>query len=158
MSKIVSFFKRPRNIYFSMIMMLTLVTGLVSISFSYYIDESSTNGLLKLTKVDNRLQSDELVDGYISLAPHETKEIKVYVMSNNDFESKYALYYKTDSNAKVISSVNLDESIGSKEVQEYELFVANFDDKDATVFLGIENGKIDADIEVDGNLVEIAEQ
>ena len=157
MSNIKSFFTRPRNIYFSLILMITLVTGLFSISFSYYIDESNTNGLLKLKKVDNRIQSDDLVDGYLSLAPHETKNITLYVMSNNSFESKYALYYKTDEDVKVISGEEIDDTISSKEVKKYELLVSNFEDTEAKVYIGIENGQIDDEIEVDGSIVEVSE-
>ena len=84
-----SFIKKPRNVYFSIVAMLTIVAGLASISFSYYIDESSTEGILKYNAIDNRLQSPDLVDGNVALAPHETKEIELYVMSNNSFMSQY---------------------------------------------------------------------
>ena len=157
MSKIKSFINRPRNIYFSIVLMLTLVSGLFSISFSYYIDESNTEGLLKVKSVDNRIQCDDLVDGYVTLAPHETKEINLYVMSNNNSLSKFALYYKTEDDAKVLSNVSIDETIDAKEVQQYELLVSNFESNPASIYIGILNGKIGDDLEVDGNLIEVTE-
>ncbi|MCH5167075.1 MAG: hypothetical protein J1F35_04195 [Erysipelotrichales bacterium] len=157
MSKIQTFVKKPRNIYFSIILMLTLVTGLFSISFSYYIDESSTNGLLTVKGVDNRLQSDDLTDGIVALAPHETKTITVNIMSNNSYDSKYALYYKSDNDVKVLSTLEMDEIIKSKEVQQYELIVSNFEENPASVFIGIVNGQVDAEVSVPGSLIEVEE-
>ena len=157
MSKIKAFINKPRNIYFSIILMLTLVTGLFSISFSYYIDESNTNGLLTVKGVDNILQSDDLTDGIVGLAPHESKTIKVNIMSNNSYESKYALYYKSNNDVKVFSTLAMDEIIKSKEVQEYELIVSNFEDNPSSVYIGIVNGLVDAEVSVPGNLVEVEE-
>lgn len=157
MKKMVDFLKRPRNVYFSIIVMLTVVTGLVSISFSYYVDESVNNGIIRFSTVDNRLQSDDLVDGYITLASHETKTIKVYIMSNNNFESKFKLYYKTDGNAQVSSEVVLDETIDSKEAYSYELYVSNFEDKENKVFIGISSAYLDDELQIDGTEVQVFE-
>lgn len=157
MKFIKEFIKKPRNVYFSIILMLTLVTGLVSISFSYYIDESSTEGELKFTKIDNRIQSPDLIDGNISLAPHETKEITLYIMSNNDFQSKYKLIYNTDKNVKIFSETPLDEVIDAKEVKDYKLIVSNFEDESVTFELKILSNEINKTIEFVGNTVEVLE-
>ena len=76
-----NFFKRKRNIYFSILFMLTVVMGLFSISFSYYVDESSKMGLLKINEIDNRLQSDALTNGTITVNPQETVEFSIYVIN-----------------------------------------------------------------------------
>ena len=157
MDKVKSFIAKPRNIYFSLMLLVTLVAGLFSISFSYYIDESSTEGLLKVKNIDNRIQSDDLVDGVVSLAPHETKTINLYVMSNNNRETKYKIYYKTDKNAKVLSDVELDETINANEVHQYTLMVSNLEDDPADVFIDIANAELDGEISFDGEPVEIAE-
>lgn len=157
MKNLYNFLKRPRNVYFSIVAMLTVVTGLVSISFSYYVDESTNSGLIKFSSIDNRIQSDDLVDGYITLSGHETKTITVYVMSNNNFESKFKLYYKTDGNAQVSSDVVLDETIESKEVYAYDLYVSNFDDKENKVYIGISNAYLDDSVQFDGKEIEIFE-
>lgn len=157
MKKILDFLKRPRNVYFSIIVMLTVVTGLVSISFSYYVDESSNGGVIRLSSIDNRLQSDDLEDSYLTLAAHETKTIKVYVMSNNNFESKFKLYYKTDDNIQVSSEVILDETIDSKEVYSYDLDVSNFGDNESKVYIGISSAYLDEEITFDGEEVKILE-
>lgn len=157
MKFIKNFVKKPRNVYFSIIAMMTIISGLVSISFSYYIDESSTEGELKFTKIDNRIQSPDLIDGNISLAPHETKEITLYIMSNNDFQSKYKLIYNTDKNVKIFSETPLDEVIDAKEVKDYKLIVSNFEDESVTFELKILSNEINKTIEFVGNTVEVLE-
>ncbi len=154
MKKVLDFLKRPRNVYFSIVVMLTLVTGLVSISFSYYVDESTNSGVIKYSTVDNRLQSDDLQDGYITLGKKESKTIKVYVMSNNNYESKFKLYYKADGNAQVSSEVKLDETIGSKEVYSYELYVSNLEDQENKIYIGINSSYMDEEVQVDGKKIE----
>lgn len=157
MKKILDFLKKPRNVYFSIVVMLTVVTGLVSISFSYYVDESTNRGIIKYSTIDNRIQSDDLQNGYITLSGHETKMIKVYVMSNNNYQSKFKLYYKTDGNAQVSSEIALDETINSKEVYSYELYVSNFEEKENKVYIGISSAYMDEDIKIDGKEIEILE-
>lgn len=157
MKKVLVFLKRPRNVYFSIIVMLTVVTGLVSISFSYYVDESTNSGIIRFSTIDNRLQSDDLVDGYLTLDAHETKTINVYIMSNNNFESKYKLYYKTDGNIQVSSEVILDETINSKDVHSYELYLSNFEDKENKVYIGISNAYLGEEVVIDGEEIQIFE-
>ncbi len=157
MKFIKSFVKKPRNVYFSIIAMMTVVSCLASISFSYYIDESSTEGMLKFDTIDNRIQSPDLVDGNIALAPHETKEISLYVMSNNDMESKYKLIYNTDKNVKIYTNTSIDETIDAKEVKNYTLTVSNFEDEPVTFELKILSSSMSADIPFNGNEIEVIE-
>lgn len=157
MKFIKSFVKKPRNVYFSIIAMMTVVSCLASISFSYYIDESSTEGMLKFDTIDNRIQSPDLVDGNLALAPHETKEINLYVMSNNDMESKYKLIYNTDKNVKIYTNTSIDETIDAKEVKNYALTVSNFEDEPVTFELKILSSSMSADIPFNGNEIEVIE-
>lgn len=157
MNKIISFLKKPRNVYFSIIVMLTCVTGLFSISFSYYVPKTSNSGVIKYQTIDNRIQSSDLIDGYITLNSKETRFIKVYVMSNNDFKSKFKLYYNSLDDVKVYSEVELDSEIDKNEVYAYDLSVSNFSDKEAKVYIGISSALIDNDINIDGKEIELFE-
>lgn len=157
MKFIKSFIKKPRNVYFSIIAMMTVVTCLVSISFSYYIDESSMDGLLEFVEIDNRIQSPDLVDGNVSLAPHETKEIEIYVMSNNTFDSKYKLIYNTDKNVKVFTDTLMDDVISAKEVKNYKLTLSNFEDESVSFELKLISSDINSEVQFDGNEIEILE-
>lgn len=158
MKFIKEFIKKPRNIYFGIILMLTLVTGLVSVSFSYFIDESSTEGVLKFAEIDNRIQSPDLVDKNVSLAPHETKEIDIYVMSNNNFDTDFSLIYKTNDDVKVYSDRKLSTTLTAKEVQNYHLVISNYGDSAANLELDIVSfNKGEMQESIDGNIVEVLE-
>lgn len=157
MKFIKSFVKKPRNVYFSIIAMLTVVSGLVSISFSYFIDESSTEGVMEFKEIDNRIQSPDLVDGNIALAPHETKEIELYIMSNNNMTTKYKLVYDTDKNVKIYTDQEMDETIEAKEVKNYKLTVSNFEDTSVQFELKILSSNINTDITTNSKIVEVLE-
>lgn len=155
MSKIKSFFNKPRNVYFSLILMLTVVTGLVSITFSYYVDESpNKTKLVSLSVVDNKIQSDSLKDGKITIPANSTIDLTLYVMSNNNFDSKYNLFYNTSSDkTKVYSIDEIDEEIGAHDVQEVNLTVENYDKRNVEVSIDIASGYIGKDIEISGNKI-----
>lgn len=157
MKFIKSFVKKPRNVYFSIIAMLTVVSCLVSISFSYYIDESSTEGVLQFSNIDNRMQSPDLVDGNVSLAPHETKEIELYVMSNNTYDTKYKLIYNTDKNVKVYTDGVIDDVIGPKEVKNFTLILSNFEDESVSFELKIYSSDINHDVVFNGTEIDVLE-
>ncbi len=157
MRKVFSFFKRPRNMYFSIVVMFSLVMGLVSVSFSYYVPDTSVSGVAKLKRVDNRIQANELNDGYIVVGPHETKNVSLYVMSNNDFKSQYKIFYKTDGNVKVLSEMEAGGVIDAHGVLVHELMVANFEDVSTDVYIGIDSSYLDTEIFLSGEKVELLE-
>lgn len=156
MSKFIEFIKKPKNIYFSIVAMLTLVTGLASISFSY-VDETNTAGVLKLSEVDNRIDCGNIDNCIVFLNPHETIDVPVYVISNNDYDSAFVLYSKSDKDALFMSSYRIDEQILSKSMIKYNLKASNFSDEEATLELKIKSAKNINDITVDGDLIHIIE-
>lgn len=151
-----NFFKRKRNIYFSIIFMLTIVMGLFSISFSYYVDESSRTGLYKINQIDNRLQSDALTNGTITVSAQETVEFNVYVISNNNFESKYELYYQTknEDDIKVYTVDEIKETIPSHSVYEYKIVVENYDDNSVNVTFGVASSDMAGEVKSPGVVIE----
>lgn len=147
MKKTLDYMKKPRNIYFSIILMLTLVTGLVSISFSYYVNESNDNkNVLKLSKVDNRVQSDYLQDGIISIKGNEILSFKVYVISNNNFESIYKLFYKTKNKDIKVYKDESKDTIGANDVHEINITIENISTKDEDVQIGIVSGYVGSEL------------
>lgn len=148
MEKVKAFFIKPKNIYLSLLFMFILVMGLTSISFSYYVDESTNNTkLVELKKIDNRLTSDELVDGKLILGPNETKDIVLYVMNNNDFDTIYKLLYSVDSEyVDVVLNNDINETINAKDVHMIDLTVENYDDKTLEVLFDIESGYVGSKI------------
>lgn len=142
MDKFRKFVSKPRNMYMVIIAMLTIVTGLASVSFSFYIDESNPDSArLQMAFVDNRLQSDELINGRIIVHPGEIKKIKAYVMSNNEDISFYKLFYRSASkNVKVYYTGTLKSEIGAHDVHEVELVLESTDVRDVTINLGVLSG------------------
>ena len=149
MDRVRAFFTRPKNLYLSVLLMFTVVMGLASISFSYYVDESTNNTkLVELNVIDNRITSDELIDGKIVLGPQETKEIEVYVMSNNDFDTEYELYYLVDSEyVEVVTSDNTKGTLGSKDVHMINLVIENYEEKEVEVLIGMKYKETIIDID-----------
>lgn len=147
MKKIAEYLKKPRNIYFYLVIMATIVTGLMSVTFSYYMEESANNTkIVTLSKVDNRIQGDMLVDGKITVPENQTINTDLYVMSNNNFYSSYKLYYQSDNNVSVHSLNNIEGNIGPYDVQKVTLTLTNNESIPVSIPIGIENGYIDKEI------------
>lgn len=155
MKYVKAFIQKPRNMYFSIILMLTLVMGLVSVSFSYYVDESSRPGVLKNVNVDNRLQITGYAGNKISFEPHETKELEVYIMSNNDFSSVYKIYYNKGVNVYVYADTKISGVITAKEVQKYKFMITNNEEVPVEFELGLASATLNGSVDVDSNLVEL---
>lgn len=150
MTKVLGFFNRPRNMYFSILVMLTVVTGLVSISFSYYIDESTNSNIIEVSRVDNRLYSEDMVNGYVTISANESRTLNIYIMSNNNFDSNFKLYYRAEDNVIVNSSKSINNLISAHDVQQYEIVIKNNEAKEVKVYLGIANGYVGKNIEING--------
>ena len=136
--------------------MLTIVMGLFSISFSYYVDESSRTGLYKINEIDNRLQSDALNNGVITVNAQETVEFHVYVISNNNFESKFELYYQTKNtdNLEIYSVDEIKSSIPSHSVYEYKIVIENYNESSVEVTFGVASSYMQSDVNSPGIVIE----
>lgn len=150
MTKFINFIKKPKNLYLSIAAMLVLVMGLTSISFSYYI-EDSTNGtqVMKLNKIDTFIQSDDLISDEITLPANGSKIIKINVVNNNTFTNTYALNH-TNENVTVTVDKEVLNSINSKDVHTYTLTLTNNTLEDQTTKLGIINAYEGQQIEITG--------
>lgn len=158
MDKFIRFIRRPRNLYFCIIAMLTVVVGLLGVSFSYYVDDSNPETELQLPAVDTRIQSDGIIGGEVAVDAFETVDIDVYVMSNNDFETKFQLYYKASGNGSVLSEEPIRETIGDHDVYKYTLSFANFSEEPVIFKLDVASGYVDSELNYDGYPVEITQQ
>lgn len=154
MSKIREFISKPRNIYYCGIVLLTIVTGLVSISFSYYINESGDSKYLSLSVVDNQIQSDELVNNILSIDGNESKTFNLYVISNNNFESIYKLFYKAKNVDIRIKADKLYPSIHAHDVQVLTITVDNYTSIEQKIEFGIASGYVDTEVTVEGTEIK----
>ena len=150
MKKFMEFIKKPKNLYLSIMVMFVLVMGLTSISFSYYI-EDSTNGkqLMKVNKIDTFIQSDDLKSNEIVVDANSSKTITINVISNNSFTSIYKLFH-TNESITVTSNKPILDSIDSMYVQTYELTFTNNTNENQMTKLGIKNGYKNTEIEIEG--------
>lgn len=154
MSKLRDFFNKPRNLYYCGIALLTIVTGLVSISFSYYIDETGNGSFLSLSVVDNQIQSDNLINNTLTVGGNESVTFNLYVVSNNNFESIYKLFYKANKvNLKVVAD-KVYSSINSHDVQMITITVENYTSVDQKVEFGIVNGYKDTELKIEGTEIK----
>lgn len=155
MESIKKFMRKPKNIYFSLLVLVTVVIGLASFSFSYYTDDTVDVKPLRLADVDTRLQCDQAKGGYVTVGAQETIEYTVYVQSNNAFDSQYKLYYETEANdVEVYTSKETIGNIEAYNILAYKITVANFETNPVKVKLGVAGGYTEADIDVPGKLIE----
>lgn len=150
MKKFVDFIKKPKNLYLSIAIMLVVVMGLTSISFSYYI-EDSTNGtqVMKINKIDTFIQSDELTSDEVIVPANSSKIITINVVNNNLYSNEYALTH-TNESVTVTSNKTVLSNINSKDVHTYELTFNNNTSVEQTTKLGIINAYDGQKLEVTG--------
>lgn len=149
--KIVKMLNKPKNIYFCLVAMLTLVLSLANISFSY-VEKTNPEGKLILSEVDNRIDCLEYRNCEISLLPNQTIVTPVYVMSNNNFEADFILYTND-----LISVKSLDEivrTIKPRSVLKYNLEITNEEEIEKVIKLNIKSGYKDSNIEVEGTIIK----
>lgn len=146
--KLLSKMSRPRNLYFAIVVMLTVVAGLVSVSFSYYIDESTNNTKLALSIVDNSIQSDALVDNKVTVKKNETITFNMFLISNNNFESIYKLFYKANDKVEVMVD-RIYPSLDAHAVRIVKITIKNTSNNDEEVEIGIKSGYLNTNIELE---------
>ena len=152
--KFVEFIKKPRNLYLSIVAMLIVVVGLTSISFSYYIEDTSdATQLMKINKIDTFIQTDDIDSDEITLPANTSKTININVINNNDFPNNFKLYYVGEG-VTVVSDKEIVETIDSKDVFNYNLTLNNPSNEIKVVKLGIVNGYIGTQIEIPGTEIK----
>ena len=152
--KIVEFFKKPRNLYLSIITMLIVVFGLSSVTFSYYIEDSSdANQVMKVKTINTYIQTDDIESDEITLLPNESKIININVISENDYPNDYKLFYVGEG-ITVTSDKEVKNTIDTKEKLNYQLTFTNTTEEVKVVKLGIVNGYIGSTLEVEGTEIK----
>ena len=148
--KFVEFIKKPRNLYLSIVAMLIVVVGLTSISFSYYIEDTSdATQLMKINKIDTFIQTDDIDSDEITLPANTSKTISINVINNNNFPNAFKLFYVGEG-VTVVSDKEIAETIDSKDVFNYNLTLNNPSNEIKVVKLGIVNGYVGTQIEIPG--------
>ena len=83
--------KKSKALFFSIAVMFIVCSCCVSASFSYFIKPSKNEtNLLTASLINNEISYD-YIEG---LNPGEEKNIDVTIISNNNFDTFFKLYYK----------------------------------------------------------------
>lgn len=83
--------KKSKVLFFSIAVMFIVCSFFVSTSFSYFIKPSKNETNLLTTSLINNEISYDYIEG---LNPGEEKNIDVIIISNNNFDTFFKLYYK----------------------------------------------------------------
>lgn len=83
--------KKSKALFFSIAVMFIVCSFFVSASFSYFIKPSKNETNLLTTSLINNEISYDYIEG---LNPGEEKNIDVIIISNNNFDTFFKLYYK----------------------------------------------------------------
>ena len=83
--------KKSKVLFFSIAVMFIVCSFFVSASFSYFIKPSKNETNLLTTSLINNEISYDYIEG---LNPGEEKNIDVIIISNNNFDTFFKLYYK----------------------------------------------------------------
>ncbi len=153
MKKMLDFLSRPRNMIFSLLVMFALVVGLLKVSFSYYIEDSTNGAQLKLDTIDNRLSSNDLKDGILYLNPYESKAITMSVTSYNEYESTYKLFYDCKDEVTIEKFTDYDGVLGAGETDKITILVANPNSYSVEAKIFVQNGYVGNSIVSDYNAI-----
>ena len=98
--------KKTKILFFSIAVMFIICSFCISASFAYFIKPSTNETeLLTASLINNEINYD-YIEG---LEPGEEKNIDVTIMSNNNFDTFFKLYYKGNiivtSNDKTIDKL-----------------------------------------------------
>lgn len=153
MNRVLNFLRKPGNMVFSLLVMFALVVGLLKVSFSYYIEDSTNGAQIKLDTIDNRLSSNDLKKGVLHLSPYESKAITLSVTSYNEYESAYQLFYDCDSPITIERFTDYDGILGAGETDKITVLVANPNDYSIDAKIFVQNGYIGNSIVSDYNAI-----
>ena len=155
MKKFIEFIKKPKNLYLSIAAMFLVVVGLSTITFSYYIEDSTNaNQVMKVSKNHTFIQSDDIDSDEITLPANTTKTISINVINNNTTDSIYKLYYLGDG-VEVTSDKKIVNALKSNDVLNYNLTLINNTSDIKVIKLGIVTGYLGDKINVPTNAKEI---
>jgi hypothetical protein len=153
MKELFKVLSKPRSIYFSIVAMLTLTLLLMKISFSYYIPVSVDNASLTLPDIVNVLSIEDEESNEVTFGANETKELTFKVLSRNEIESSYVIFYEGEN-----FSIENETTIGSKinpfEEKTFTIKVTNNQDSINIIKFDIKSGFSGKEIEVNGNIIK----
>ena len=125
---------KNKNIFLAISIMFIICTCYTSLSFSYFINPSTTEAdVLTSALVNNYIE----YDGENVLAPNETRNVVLNITSNNDFDSYFKVFYKGD--IKVECEDRTMDLIKANEKKSINVVISNMSDEYKSFSFGIES-------------------
>lgn len=123
-----NFFRNKRNLYIFGMVMLTIVIGLSTVTFSYYVPESDLETTIEVSNTSLLLHSDDFVDGRVVVEPNQTKEITVTVISNSDLANSFKIGFESNKdNVSVYSKTPMVTAINPRSAMPFTVVIENYE-------------------------------
>lgn len=142
---------KPRSIYFSIIAMLTLTLCLMKVSFSYYIPVSVDKDEMKVEELVNILTIKDYNSKEIVFEPNETKELTFSVLSQNEIDSSFIVFYYGE-NFAIENLTSISSSNSPFEEKTFTIKVTNNLETSNTIRFDIKSGFKDKTIDLNENV------
>lgn len=125
---------KNKTVFLAISIMFIICTCYTSLSFSYFINPSTTEAdVLTSALVNNYIE----YDGENVLAPNETRNVVLNITSNNDFDSYFKVFYKGD--IKVECDERTMDLIKANEKKSINVVISNISDEYKSFSFGIES-------------------
>lgn len=125
---------KNKTVFLAISIMFIICTCYTSLSFSYFINPSTTEAdVLTSALVNNYIE----YDGENVLAPNETRNVVLNITSNNDFDSYFKVFYKGD--IKVECDERTMDLIKADEKKSINVVISNMSDEYKSFSFGIES-------------------
>ncbi len=132
---------RGKKIYFGLLLLSIFMVSTMYFSYSFFVNKQEAHGKLNIVvgTLDYKIESEKLVNNQVTVEPNSIKEINMKIISLNNIDSKYELYYdvKKGSNVEVLYSVRTEDKVSdiieSKGTKKILIIVQNKGNDDATI-------------------------
>lgn len=132
------------------VLLIALALGLCT-SFAFLTNKLEQKGKLNIVAgtLNYKIESDDLVNNEITLEAGQTKEILIKLISLNSIDSKYELYYKTDTNDIIVGYGEDSSSAGtidSNGTETINVIIQNKSNNEQTITFGVKSGLINNEL------------
>ena len=129
--------------------MITVIVSITYFSYAFFTRKDEYHGRLNIVAgtLNYKIESSDLINNSITLNAKESKTIEIEIKSLNNIQSKYELYYVTNSNVEVGYSVdsvdNPTGTINSNDSKIVKVILSNKENTEVTVNFGVAGGFTD---------------
>jgi len=137
---------KKKMIYIGSLLILTAIISIASFSYAIWSNKSEQRGKLNIVagNLNYELVSSDLTNNSITIPANTSKTIEIEITSLNNIESKYELYYQTDSSIIIGYSLDTIDNptgiIGQRSSKKVTVTIKNRSSSPATITFGCQGG------------------